>query len=273
MLSSDAPCLIGRLGGYELSAVLTHLARNTPNPLRKLSYCRHGGFLTWGNLIRKRMFANTGLFPVNDTQLLSRFAALALSVAPQIDIIGSCCPGEKLLPLRARRVPLPDLEPYRHQHPWTSALAGKTVLVVHPFSDTIEQQYRTNRTLLFRDPEVLPEFRLRTIKAVQSLGCHPPGFTDWFDALHAMENAIDATDFDIAIIGAGAYGLPLAAHVKQRNRKAIQLGGATQILFGIRGKRWDQRPFFRALFNEHWIRPSADETPAAAHRVEGGCYW
>jgi hypothetical protein len=37
----------------------------------------------------------------------------------------------------------------------------------------------------------------------------------------------------------------------------VHLGGATQRLFGIRGKRWDERPFFQNLYNEHWTRPLA----------------
>ena len=77
----------------------------------------------------------------------------------------------------------------------------------------------------------------------------------------------------MAIIGAGAYGLPLAAHVKRLGKKAVHLGGATQILFGIRGKRWDEMPFFQKLYNEHWVRPLPSEVPKDYQRVEGGCYW
>jgi phytoene dehydrogenase-like protein len=84
---------------------------------------------------------------------------------------------------------------------------------------------------------------------------------------------INALDFDVAIIGAGAYGLPLAAHIKRLGKKAIQLGGATQILFGIRGRRWDRMPFFQGLYNEHWVRPLPEETPLNFQSVEDGCYW
>ena len=46
--------------------------------------------------------------------------------------------------------------------------------------------------------------------------------------------------FDVAIIGCGAYGMPLAAMLKQAGKQAIHLGGATQLLFGIKGKRWEE---------------------------------
>jgi glycine/D-amino acid oxidase-like deaminating enzyme len=89
-----------------------------------------------------------------------------------------------------------------------------------------------------------------------------------------MCRKIDAIDFDIAIIGAGAYGLPMAAHVKRRGKKAVHLGGATQLLFGIRGKRWDtDYPHLQPLFNEHWARPLPTETPPNAKTIEAGCYW
>ena len=88
-----------------------------------------------------------------------------------------------------------------------------------------------------------------------------------------MNNEIDKIEFDIAIIGAGAYGLSLAAHIKRSGRKAIQLGGATQILFGIRGHRWETHPIISNFFNEHWINPNEGEIPNGYKNVENGCYW
>ena len=56
-------------------------------------------------------------------------------------------------------------------------------------------------------------------------------------------------------------------------RPALHLGGALQLLFGIRGRRWEAMPRFAALMNEAWVRPLPQETPAAASQVDGGCYW
>lgn len=80
-------------------------------------------------------------------------------------------------------------------------------------------------------------------------------------------------DFDVAILGCGAYGLPLAARLKRAGKQAIHLGGTVQILFGIKGKRWDTDSLTNHLYNEHWVRPLPEETPAAAKSVESGCYW
>ena len=52
-----------------------------------------------------------------------------------------------------------------------------------------------------------------------------------------MEERIGKIDFDVALLGCGAYGLPFAASIKRMGKKAVHLGVATQILFGIKGKR------------------------------------
>ena len=70
-----------------------------------------------------------------------------------------------------------------------------------------------------------------------------------------------------------SYGLPLAAAICAMGRPALHLGGALQLLFGIRGRRWEAMPPFAALMNEAWSRPLPAETPAAAGQVDGGCYW
>ena len=69
------------------------------------------------------------------------------------------------------------------------------------------------------------------------------------------------------------YGFPLAAYVKSIGKKAIHLGGATQMLFGIKSKSWEDDSRFHYLINEHWVRPKETERPANYKQVEGGRYW
>lgn len=115
--------------------------------------------------------------------------------------------------------------------------------------------------------------KLETIQAVQSNAGAKPPFKDWFEALDSMKKQIAEADFDVAIIGAGAYGLPLAAYVKSLGKQAVQMSGATQILFGIKGKRWDTHPVISKMYNDYWVRPLAEETPPQIQKVEGGSYW
>ena len=53
----------------------------------------------------------------------------------------------------------------------------------------------------------------------------------------------------------------------------IDLGGALQVLFGIRGRRWEQIASIAALMNESWVRPSEQEMPVSAKLVDEGCCW
>ena len=170
-----------------------------------------------------------------------------------------------------------DLEPWSvPENPWSAALKGKKVLIIHPFTERIEEQYK-KRELLFPGTEILPEFELKTLKAVQTIaGEKDKRFVTWFDALEWMYQESMKMDFEIAIIGCGAYGFPLAAKLKQAGKQAIHLAGATQLLFGIKGKRWEKNDAFayvQKFFNDSWVYPSQNDKPELASKVEGGCYW
>ncbi len=78
-------------------------------------------------------------------------------------------------------------------------------------------------------------------------------------------------DFDIALIGCGAYGFQLASRIKQMRKQAVHMGGSLQTLFGIKGARWDIN--YAHMYNESWVYPSEAETPNGYEKVEGGCYW
>ena len=168
---------------------------------------------------------------------------------------------------------LEDLEPIFTKNPWTKALEGKKVLVVHPFVDSITSQYQRKEKLF--DNNVLPDFDLEVIPAVQSIAGQKTEFKDWFQALDSMKEQIAKRDFDVCILGCGAYGFPLASFVKNMGKQSIHMGGVTQLLFGIKGKRWEQYIVYpySNLFNEYWVRPNQNETPQQSKVVEGGCYW
>ena len=97
-----------------------------------------------------------------------------------------------------------------------------------------------------------------------------------------MEEQIDKVDYDVVLIGCGAYGLPLAAHCKRQGKKVIHLGGVLQLLFGIRGNRWERDTYGKGwpgidysklLSNPYWVRPLEMEVTKNAKKVEEGCYW
>ena len=278
LLAQNQPCLICRMGLGELRVIVNYLDISNPASFWEKSrdYITGKRDRFWWEPVHRTDIANfSGFFPTTD-EALSRFSAESLADMKLIDVLGSWRKLENHIqdyfPPTMVRVPLGNLESFQHKDPWSEILAGKKVLVVHPFEQSIRQQY-AKRKLLFKDPRVLPDFELKTLKAVQSLVGNKVEFNTWFDALDSMRKKMDQIDYDIALIGAGAYGFPLAAHAKKMGRKGVHLGGATQMFFGIRGKRWDDFSGYQDIFNEHWIRPQPDERPKDTHLLEGGAYW
>ena len=165
-------------------------------------------------------------------------------------------------------------EPYYFEKPWSSKLAGKKVLVVSPFADSIKKQYREKREQIFTNPETLPKFELYTVKAVQTIaGNTDDRFADWFEALDYMYQESMKIDFDVALVGCGVYALPLSALLKKAGKQVIMMCGSTQYLFGIKSARSDTVPALCALYTDAWVYPEESEKPKNASAVEGGCYW
>ena len=273
LLCSPAPCMVSRFGSIEIKIT----AANKFSRTRFLKYPLYiSGRIDSFHFTPYMLLAasrNAGIFPATP-EVLSRFGERMEDDMRDIDLLGSCQFQEVHFAhqlANARRCSLADLDPFSYSNPWSRALEGKRVLVVHPFKSSIDRQFK-KRKQLHVNPNVLPDCDLVTLQSVQSIAHEPTPFGDWHEALRHMENQIDQIEYDIAIIGCGAYGLPLAAHVKRMGKKAVHLGGATQLLFGIKGKRWEDEPVAR-LMNEHWIHPSAEETPSRFKEVEGGCYW
>lgn len=225
---------------------------------------------------------NAGFFPSDDEKALKRFYELMVDCMPDVDVLQSWCFNERFFAEELKSAIKVDREistPLLTDKPWTLALKGKKVLVVHPFAETIVSQYK-RIDKVFPKNTILPEFELKVLKAVQTAGGNETHFKDWFEALEYMKNEIDKTDYDICLLGCGAYGFPLASHIKRKGKQAIHLGGGLQLLFGIKGRRWetvseylDKFPYAQTYYNKYWVRPSKEETPVNAKGVEGSCYW
>jgi hypothetical protein len=282
--------MISRFGTTELNCVNNYLCVNGKDDLwlKIIKYITDNTHTPWWNESHFQIMSLfSGIFPpCQDTS--ERFSLRYLQDIPFIDLLGSFQYYERFMPLNPSvcKVQLETLYPFFVEQPWTIALKEKRVLVVHPFDCTIRSQFQ-RRTRLFKNPDVLPDFDLITFRAVQSVAGTEVPYKDWFDALSYMEGEISKIDFDICILGCGAYGLPLAAHVKRMGKKAVHLGGGTQLMFGIKGKRWEEqydrvwhyRPGesininYVDLFNEYWVYPDKSEKPKDALKVEGACYW
>lgn len=278
-LMSDKPCMVARFGSTELNMVVNYLGiiKKEKSFLKFIQ----GNSLPWW-WEQKRMLQMqdwSGFFPPTEEKI-TRFCELTLADLKEVDVLGSWLENEHFFldKMKCELVQREIQNPFFAKLPWTKALEGKKVLVVHPFAELIEHQYTNCRKKLFKNLDMLPKFELQTIKAIQTLGGKHEVFKDWFEALEWMKNEIDKCDYDICLIGAGAYGFPLAAHVKRKGKKAVHLGGSLQLLFGIKGNRWENPNYnkdynYVALMNQHWVKPGESFRPENAESVEGACYW
>lgn len=261
------PFMAGRLGAVELSN------------MRVYEFDDERRFAA--NL--QQLTNNAGFFP-KDASLLPRFYDEMIQGCRECDYLAAWFqPFEEyyikhVMKKEMCMTYLHYIDPFRcPEHPWTEALRGKRVLVIHPLAEIIEKQYYEHREELFPGTNILPEFELYTQKAVQTnAGETDDRYSDWFEALEDMYTQAMQIEFDLAILGCGAYGWPLAAKIKAAGRQAVHLGGITQVLFGIHGKRWDEdrnHQFLQQYYSDAWVRLTDKEKPKAAKSVENGCYW
>jgi len=268
MLQQDAPFFAGRIGSNELECMVEYYYMLD----REKKYSKKFG--SYHDNLKLVMKQGAGFFPVKD-DYLDKFVHLYTENLKEIDFIWSMWLSKFEDMLYERFAPEKEIGlyndtaiPYGLEEPWTKALEGRKVLVIHPFEESIRKNYKI-REKLFENTDILPEFELITLKAVQSIADEEVEFIDWFAALEFMEEKIDKINFDIALIGAGAYGFPLGAYIKKIGKKAIHVGGMLQMLFGIRGKYYDKFGYH----NEYWTRPLEEEKPKGFQKVEAGRYW
>ncbi|MGI6713720.1 MAG: hypothetical protein ACOX3K_01510 [Bacilli bacterium] len=262
LMKSQRPFAMIRLGGTEISAL---------NNFQKIQFkFAH----TFKKKVRYAMKNNGGFFPVDDENL-KHYGRLLQKDLQNADVLGiSGLHMEDyfrdVYAPKAEVVQNWALDPLLGE--WSHLLEGKKVLIISPLEEEIQTQYVKREDIFPPEANILPKFELKTLRAVQTIAdASDARFSNWFEALDYMKMRILQIDFDIALVGSGVYGTALCVYIKQLGKQAIQTGGATQLLFGIIGKRWENRPYVQKYINSHWIRPF--HRPQGYENVEKGCYW
>ena len=257
------PFACGKLGGTETRAIY-HTDRLFQIPfLRSMSWRKYA----------EQLFLLSGVYPIC-REIFYGFAEIYKSeVLPCVDYLYLWQGNKKEVALASRYAAqaawsvgyISDFIP----NSWIQALRGKRVLVISPFSGTIQEQYKKRAFLWPSLPETPPDFELKTLSCPLYSHLVPPRHSDWKSALDFLKGEMDMIDYDVLLVGAGAWGLPLATHAKSRGKVGIHMGGAVQLVFGIKGGRWDSY----GIYNEHWVYPDSRETPQGVEQIEGACYW
>ena len=281
---------VGKLGTAECEAMCFYFSRR--HNMEREPYPQH---------ILQHMMVNAGIFPANE-ETLDAFILHLIAVLAAMDGIAEwnpCLPIQESFLLdeyspSSVRFPARSLEPYYSFHldpkdsddyRWTLKIpTGSTVAVVSPFAESITAQWKIKDAVWRTGPTVWngrEDITIRTVRSGYSPllagenGKWPLAVQEggWRTAIRWMTDSVIATGASLAIIGCGALSLPLCAALKERGITAIHTGGATQILFGIKGARWKEHPVISQFFNDVWIKPNISEIPNNAKLVEGGCYW
>lgn len=159
--------------------------------------------------------------------------------------------------------------------PWTHALAGKKVLIIHPFVESFKAQLAAGFTFFDDGKHIFqPGQAFEFYKTFNCLSGVRP-HKNWFETFTIMAREIEKLEFDVALLGCGGYGVPLCNFISTKlKKKAIYIGGGLQLLFGVVGKRWLNHEIIGPLLkNGKWIHPSESEHIKGFAAIEGGCYW
>lgn len=271
LIIQQVPSAIGKVGSVELLG-LKHWRKHADNA-KALATAE-------GKRVCYKLYKNAGVFPESQASY-ANFCRTFITSLEQMDQLAPWfLKGERVtLKQYASQAQLISTDPLylnpigsTNPEHWTQSLRHKKILVVSPFTATIKKQFTRKEQIWHGEYPLLPDCTLKTLRVPLAASVAPSPYPDWITGLEALKTQMAEIDFDVALIGAGAWSLPLTTHAKALGKIGIHLGGATQILFGIKGKRWEKggEPDY---YNDAWVRPSAAETPSGVNKIESACYW
>jgi hypothetical protein len=269
------PFFIGRNGTIELETLLFYRDRRSkgepypPHILERIE--KHAGVWPATNLsIDDWCSEYFRGFSALNAVAAGWFAPLA---SRELQLMKQVAPDARHIGLRA-------LEPYYWplETRWTTGLAGKRVSVISSFTDTMQSQLGKD---LWANQDTLlpPSTQWSFVKTgyapsvAQGTASWPAEVKTWRDAVDYVVDTTLAQKPDVALIGCGGLGMVIATRLRRAGISVLVMGGAVQVLFGIKGNRWEKHPTIGQFWNGNWVYPSVQETPGAAGRIEGGCYW
>jgi hypothetical protein len=261
--------LVGRNGTIELQVL-----------------CSPGLFTNQLTILEK----NAGIFPAQET-FVRTWKSFTENAIQNADVLAAgwytpLVEDEKHLLLKVKtkaiQVPLRALEPYYvpFVYRWTNHLEGKRVAIVSSFANTCILQLQKKKEIwpdtwdsLLPDATYIPVQTGYSPSLAQGRAEWPETIFNWADACKYVVDKCCQENAEIVLIGCGGIGMPIAQKLKEKGKICIVMGGAIQVLFGIKGRRWEHHEIISQFWNDAWVWPPLEETPGAAHLIENSCYW
>ena len=269
-LENDDGALIGRNGTIELDGMIHSL-----NTMKRVTLEKNAGVFPLTN----ETFYKWRDASIEATQCANTLATGWYEPLKKAEAEALICWGATPI-----KIPLHSLEPYYADpiQQWTRLLSGHRVAVVSSFTETAKTQVKnfSNVWSSIAKQFVVPsDIDWRWVQTghppsvAQGRNEWPAHIGSWLDAVNYVVLEVIRTGARFALIGCGGLSMPIAKALKDRGVIAIVLGGAIQVLFGIKGARWASHPIISKFWNDAWVWPSDEETPRGATGIEGGCYW
>jgi hypothetical protein len=269
IIQTNKPFFIGRIAGCEL----------------KVAYYFQQGVIY--NIVNelKELEINAGIYIKDNDSLVEYTKRLIESydnctVIAEWDQTGKVFmhtgSGQEFITKRTPNIPKINalsLEPYYFKDNWMSSIKNKRILIIHPFIKTLQKQ-KNNLKNIFPNMCWFEDCEIEFIEPPFTLAGNHQNI-DWRIHLSKfIEELKTKSNFDIALVAAGGYGMLIADYIfKELNKSVMYIGGALQLFFGVIGKRWFDNKDILKLINDEWIRPDKENKPNNYINVEKGCYW
>lgn len=148
---------------------------------------------------------------------------------------------------------------------------NKKILIISPFSQSIQFQCTRLDKLLknytFPECTILTYTTPITYNNTEETIDVPTN--NWLEQCEQMEKDISTIDFDIALLSCGSYATCLGSYISTTlHKNAIYIGGILNILFNIKGKRYENNEFYDSVVNLEY-RIEAIEKQSIINRQGG----
>ena len=212
---------------------------------------------------------NSGLFPA-ETAFLLKWAREYGQALQTLDCVGLFRQHREMeaaivsaYRLSATLVAFEDQEPDRSSpdnpaNCYLPALRGRKLLLLSPFAELLSARANKETFEATWAKTGKKWFAPAVVHAIE----FPYGFDletrEHYGTATALlrhiESKVAVCDFDVALIGAGALGIPLASFIRGLGKVGLSLGGHIQVLFGVLGERWrSQAEWQERYINDAWI--------------------
>ncbi len=232
------------------------------------------------------MEKNTGVYPANPTFCV-KWSQFYLDQVYQLDAVGLIFNQFIKDIYKNNRIKnnffFYDLDPERQipsspENCYLQFLQDKKVLLICPFAHLLAERANKETFEAVWSKTGKKWFNPSSVQSVEI----PYGFAEEtqknfptsFDLLEHIYSLIDPLEYDVALIAAAGYAIPIATYIKRQNKVAIDVGGHLQVLFGVMGKRWrESKEYQEKYITDAWIDMPEKYKPKRTDVCDQGAYW